>query len=86
MEADAVYALLKRKIEGIQTSGGGITDYRDLNGKPRINGVTLQGDLTSDALGLDVPEELRLKVNMLSRAKHTTEEVRFFMIGGQATD
>ncbi len=86
MEADAVYALLKRKIEGIQTSGGGITDYRDLNGKPRINGVTLQGDLTSDDLGLGVPEDLRLKVNMLSRAKHTTEEVQFFMIGGQATD
>lgn len=26
----------------------------------------------------NVPEELRLKVNLLSRAKHTTEEVQFF--------
>lgn len=26
----------------------------------------------------DVPEEIRLKVNLLSRAKHTTEEVQFF--------
>ncbi len=42
------------KIKGIQSSssGGGVSDYKDLNGKPQINGVTLQGNLTLEDLGI----------------------------------
>lgn len=32
--------------------GGGTTDYNDLTNKPSINGVTLQGALTSDDLSI----------------------------------
>lgn len=52
MEADDVYAVLNRKIKDMQASGSGVTDYADLDGKPQINGVTLQGNLTPDDLGL----------------------------------
>ncbi len=42
------------KIKSIQSSGsGGVSDYKDLNGKPQINGVTLQGNLTLQDLGLN---------------------------------
>ena len=53
MEADDVYAALNRKIKNVQASGGGVTDYADLDGKPQINGVTLQGDLKASDLGIE---------------------------------
>ena len=33
-------------------TGGGVEDYPDLNDKPKINGVTLLGDMTAEDLGL----------------------------------
>lgn len=51
MNEDDVYAILNGKIRKLQ-SGGGATNYGDLNGKPQINGVTLQGNLTSEDLGI----------------------------------
>lgn len=52
MKADEVYAVLKKQIKNIQVSGGGVTDYVDLDGKPQINGVTLLGNLTSKDIGI----------------------------------
>lgn len=52
MNADDVYAALNRKIKNLQASGGGITDYSDLNGKPSINGVQLVGDLSLEDIGV----------------------------------
>lgn len=42
------------KIGYNQSSGGGtgVSDYKDLSGKPQINGVTLQGNLTTKDLGI----------------------------------
>ena len=42
------------KIGNNQASGGGsgVSDYNDLNGKPQINGVTLQGNMTLEDLGI----------------------------------
>lgn len=53
MEADDVYVVLNRKIKNVQASGGGVTNYGDLDGKPQINGVTLQGNLTAGELGIE---------------------------------
>lgn len=53
MEADEAYAVLNRKIKNVQVSGGGVTNYADLDGKPRINGVTLQGNLAAEELGIE---------------------------------
>lgn len=52
MRADEVFALLSKKIKNIQVSGGGISDYKDLAGKPQINGVTLQGNKTLEEIGI----------------------------------
>lgn len=52
MDAEQVYGALNRKIKKLQVSGGGVSDYKDLSGKPQINGVTLQGNLTSEDLGV----------------------------------
>lgn len=43
------------KMGNMQVScgGGGVSDYNDLNGKPQINGVTLQGDMTLEDLGIN---------------------------------
>ena len=41
------------KMGNMQVScGGGVSDYNDLNGKPQINGVTLQGNMTLEDLGI----------------------------------
>ena len=42
------------KMGNNQASGGssGVSDYNDLNGKPQINGVTLQGNMTLEDLGI----------------------------------
>lgn len=52
MRADDIYAILNKRIKNIQVSGGGVSDYKDLNGKPQINGVTLQGNVTLEDLGI----------------------------------
>ncbi len=43
------------KIGNNQASGegGGVSDYNNLNGKPQINGVTLQGNMTLEDLGIN---------------------------------
>lgn len=52
MRADDVFAILNKKIKNVQVSGDGVSDYEDLNGKPQINGVTLQGNVTLEDLGI----------------------------------
>lgn len=49
-----VYEQLLKKIDGIVISGGGTgtTDYNDLDNKPSINGIELNGNKTSEELGL----------------------------------
>ncbi len=39
--------------------GGGTTDYNDLENKPKINDVELDGDKTSDQLGIVVPKRIK---------------------------
>lgn len=34
------------------SGGSGVSNYNDLNGKPKINGVTLEGDMTLEDLGI----------------------------------
>lgn len=53
MRADDVFAILNKKINNIHVSGGGVSDYKDLDGKPQINGVTLQGNVTLEDLGIE---------------------------------
>lgn len=57
MKADEVFALLNKKIKNIQSSGGGISDYKDLTGKPQINGITLQGNKTLEDIGIITEEK-----------------------------
>lgn len=52
MEADEVFAVLNKKIKKIQVSGGGVSDYKELSGKPQINGITLQGNKTLEEIGI----------------------------------
>ena len=50
--------ILYQMVDELETSGGGgggqggVTDYNDLTSKPKIGGVTLQGDKTAASLGL----------------------------------
>ncbi len=53
MRADEVFALLNRKIQNIHVSGGGISDYKELTGKPQINGITLQGNKSLEDIGIE---------------------------------
>ena len=39
-----------------QGGGGGTSDYEDLENKPQINGVELVGDLSTEDIGIDIPE------------------------------
>ena len=49
MTGEEAYAILKRQIQ----SGGGTTNYNDLTNKPTFNGVTIEGDPTSQDYGIE---------------------------------
>ncbi len=57
------------------SSGGGTSDYNDLENKPKINNVVLEGNLTLDDLGIIIPDlknyvtEDALKIALLGYAK-----------------
>lgn len=57
------------------SSGGGTSDYNDLENKPKINNVVLEGNLTLDDLGIIIPDlknyvtEDALKIALLEYAK-----------------
>lgn len=40
-------------INGTASGGGGTSDYTDLTNKPRINGVTLSGDMSLADIGIN---------------------------------
>ena len=40
------------EVHKIRAGGQGTTDYRDLDNKPRVNGVTLTGNKTLRDLGI----------------------------------
>jgi hypothetical protein len=42
---------------GAGGGGGGTSDYEELENKPSINGVTLEGELTTEDLGINIPIE-----------------------------
>lgn len=44
-----------RVKQAIQANGGGTSDYTALENKPKINGVTLEGNKSSSDLGISVP-------------------------------
>lgn len=48
MTGEEAYAILKRQIQSGGGGAGGTTDYNDLTNKPTINGVTIEGDKTSE--------------------------------------
>ena len=60
MSGDEAYVLLIQKIKELQISGGVITDYKDLSGKPNVNGVTLTGSLSLEDLGIEEISNIRI--------------------------
>jgi hypothetical protein len=47
---------VKQAIQANESGGGsGTSNYNDLENKPKINGVTLEGDKSSSDLGISVP-------------------------------
>lgn len=60
MSGDEAYVLLLQKIKELQISGGVITDYKDLSGKPIVNGVTLAGSLSLEDLGIEEISNIRI--------------------------
>lgn len=50
----------------VRTGGGGTTDYTYLTNKPQINGVTLNGDLSGNDLGLADATDIPTKVSDLT--------------------
>ncbi len=46
---------LKEVIEAGGGGGGGTTDYEKLENLPKINGHTLEGNMTAEELGIESP-------------------------------
>ena len=61
LTGEEAYALLINKIRQLQVTGGVITDYRDLTGKPSINGVTLTGNVSLESLGIEEMSNMRIE-------------------------
>lgn len=49
--------LVIESVEGGSSGGGGTSDYRDLEHKPSINGITLTGNKTNEDLGITIPSK-----------------------------
>ena len=56
-DAGAVGEALNELDAKIPEGGGGTTDYNALDNKPSINGVTLEGDVSAEALGIGKPSD-----------------------------
>ena len=54
---------------------GGTTDYNDLDNKPQINGVTLQGNKTADDLKLATPSDVSLVQDHLDDLSDTVSSL-----------
>lgn len=52
MTGEEAYAILKRQIQS-GGGGAGTTNYNDLKNKPTLNGVTIEGDKTSEDYGIE---------------------------------
>ena len=52
LTGDEAYAILHKKIEAGGSGAGGTSNYNDLSNKPKINGVEVSGDKTSDDYGV----------------------------------
>lgn len=50
-----------RSVEVVRSGGGGTTDYDELENKPSINGVTLEGDSSASDLSLASASDLAAK-------------------------
>ena len=57
MQRDNIVGTLTGRdhVGGALSVGGGTTNYNDLENKPKINGVTLEGDLSTDDLHITIP-------------------------------
>ena len=65
---------------------GGTSDYKQLYNKPKINGVTLDGDISSDDLGIDsdgiyvgggeMPEGCNVQIDPTGEASGIVEDVK----------
>lgn len=53
LTGEEAYALLINKIRNLQVTGGVITNYGELTGKPVINGITLVGNISLQDLGIE---------------------------------
>ena len=73
--------IIEVEIAGqIPSTIGGTTNYNELSGKPKINGVELKGDKTSKELGIDLPKTLedakKYSDNNLEKAKSYSDSIK----------
>lgn len=50
-------------IADLTAGGGGVSDYEQLVNKPRINGHTLDGNMSTEDLGIDIPDRTSDLIN-----------------------
>lgn len=58
-DKDTVVGAINEIVSG--GGGGGTSNYNQLSNKPSINGVTLQGNLTASALGINEYDDTQIK-------------------------
>ncbi len=66
---------LNNKISDIEVGSGGTSDYSELSNKPQINGVELNGNKTSDELGINA-EKLTFSDGQTLQAKLDSGELK----------
>lgn len=69
-------SLLTLDVGGSSPSGGGTKDYRDLENKPTINGVELNGNLSAARLGIKTSEI----VNDIGYVKKDTSDLTNYYV------
>ena len=64
----------KNRIENLESSSGGTTDYTDLANKPQINGHELSGNKSASDLGLQAAGDYALKSEIPDTSNLATKE------------
>lgn len=85
---DSLAGLTKR-VEALEQGGGGggTTNYNNLTNKPKINGVEIKGNLTTDDLDIsynDVDDKPKINHVELDGDKDSKEDLG--IVGGEVDD
>lgn len=74
-KVDSIARILAMAGSSSSSGGGGTSNYIDLANKPSINGITLEGNKTSEQLGIVVYDDTEIKKEIADTKKYVDDSI-----------